>query len=153
MWTKSFVLALLVVVAAALAPAGAAQRGPITSPPDPELEAMAKHNLEVAEYYFSKKKAYVGAKDRLLEIVGVYPEYTRIDRVYFLLGEALVKTNQGAQAREYFERLLSERPDSEHAKPARERLASLPPAPPGEPKLEEARPEDPEPAAPSTTTP
>ena len=149
---RSFALALLVLFGAGSA-AAAVQRGPITSPPDPELEAMARHNLEVAEYYFSKKKAYAGAKDRLLEIVGVYPEYTRIDRVYFLLGEALVKTNQGAQAREYFERLLAERPDSEYTKPARERLVDLPPAPAGGQKPAPAPSDEGVPEAPAPTTP
>jgi outer membrane protein assembly factor BamD len=124
-----FLTSLALAAALGAAPAMAAQRGPLAAPPDPELESMAKHNLEVAEYYFSKKKAYDGAKDRLLEVVTVYPEYTRIDRVYFLLGEIFFEADDPEQAREYFERLLAERPDSKDAERARKRLAQLPPAP------------------------
>ena len=122
-------LAFGLALAAGLSGA-AAQRGPITAPTDPEQEKWAAHNLDVARQYYSKRKAYAGAKDRLLEVAATYPEYTKIDEVYFILGECLVKTNEPAKAREFFERLLEERPESEFARRARERLASLPPAPP-----------------------
>lgn len=119
------------VIALLLAVPALAQRGPSTTPVDPELEQMADHNLEIADFYFSKKKAYAGAKDRLLEVVMLYPEYTKIDRVYFLLAEVYAKTGEEAKARETFELLLETRPQSELAERARRRLAELPlePAP------------------------
>ena len=106
-----------------------AQRAPTTAPVDPELEKMAEHNLTIADYYFNKKKAYKGARDRLLEIVDTYPGYTKVDRVYFLLGQISVEMDDPDKAREYLERLLSERPESELAPKAKKLLAELGPAP------------------------
>ena len=120
-----YLLAVLILLAAA-GPA-LTQRAPVASPTDPELEKMANHNLEIADFYFSKKKAYSGARDRLLEVATTYPEYTKIDRVYFLLAEIYAKTGDPAKAREYFQLLLDERPHSELAERARRRLAELPP--------------------------
>jgi TolA-binding protein len=130
------VLILVTVMGAgshSVAAAPLAQRAPITSPVDPEVERQAKHDLETAKFYFSRRKAYAGAKDRLLEVAAAYPEFTRIDEVYFLLGECFVKTDDPASARKFFEMLLDERPESEFAERAKKRLAELPPAPPAPP--------------------
>ena len=48
----------------------------------------AKHNLDVARYYLTKRKAYDGARDRLQEIIETYPDFSRMDEVVFLMGEA-----------------------------------------------------------------
>jgi tetratricopeptide (TPR) repeat protein len=101
------------------------QRGPISSPIDPELEKMADHNLEVARHYKSRRKAYQGAKDRLLEIVEVYPEYTKIDEVYYLLGEVYFELDDQAQASEFLQRLLKERAESKWAEKAKKLLTRL----------------------------
>jgi TolA-binding protein len=110
-------------------PAVGAQRGPIASPANVELERQAKHDFETAKFYFAKRKAYVGAKDRLLDIAAAYPEFTRIDEVYFLLAECFAKTNEPLSARHFFEVLIEERPESEFAARARKRLEELPPGP------------------------
>jgi TolA-binding protein len=110
-----------------------AQRGPLASAVDAELEEQAKHDLQTAKFYFSKRKAYAGAKDRLMDIAGAYPEFTRIDEVYYLLGECMLKTNEPASARHFFELLLQVRPESEFVERAKKRLAELPSAPPEPP--------------------
>lgn len=120
---RTFLAALLALVVGAAA--GAAQRGPITSGIDPELERLARHNLDVGRQYW-KKKAYAGAKDRLEEIVATYPEFTKIDEVYYMLGICYARTKEPKLARETFERLIDERPESEYVKKAREELAAIP---------------------------
>lgn len=123
-------IAAAMILVAGLTLTGLAQRGPVTAPVDVELERMAEHNLTIADYYYSKKKAYTGALDRLLEVVDAYPEFTRIDEVYFLAAECYVKAGDPAKARGFFERLVRERPQSAFAERARTAIGALPaPAP------------------------
>src|SRR5688572_17856182 len=90
------ITAIVFTAALALGAAGAApaQRGPITAPLDEVQEKQAEHNLKIGSYYFSKRKAYAGAKDRLLEIVETYPEFSKIDEVYLILGQCFMKTDE-----------------------------------------------------------
>ena len=65
---------LLSIAAAILAASNFAQgpaRGRIEPPRDEAMEITAKHNLDVARYYLTKRKAYEGARDRLQEIIAV----------------------------------------------------------------------------------
>jgi hypothetical protein len=72
--------------------------GPITVARDPEMEKQSKNSLEAAKYYFYKRKPEKDDVDgwarinkavesRLQEIVDVNPTFSRIDDVYFMLGE------------------------------------------------------------------
>ena len=100
-------------------------RGKVDSTRDPLMETNAIHSLDVARWYLTKRKAYEGARDRLQEIVDTYPEFSRMDEVVFLLGEASVKLNKPEKAVEYYERLVKDFGGSEFAKKARERLKEL----------------------------
>lgn len=102
-----------------------AQRGSITAPIDPELEASSRHNLDVGRQYF-KKKAWAGALGRLEEIVATNPEFTKIDEVYFLAGVCYARTNEPKLAREMLQKVVDEHTESEFVKRAREELARLP---------------------------
>ena len=104
-------------------------RGPISQPRDETLELTAKHNLSVARYYLEKRKAYKGALDRLQEIMDSYAEFSRMDEVLFLMGEANYKLNQADKAGEFYNRVLKVYPSSEFNKRARERLTELKIAP------------------------
>lgn len=117
-------LLLVLVAVLALAIPVAAQRQPIAHPIDPDLEKFAGHNLDVARQYF-KRKAYPGVVDRLEEVLGEYPEFTKIDEVYFLLGSSYVKLGKQDLARKTFHQLVTERPDSDFAKRAKDELAKL----------------------------
>jgi TolA-binding protein len=98
---------------------------PMAPPRDSTMEVAAKHNLEVARWYLVKRKAYEGARDRLQEIIDTYPEFSRIDEVIFLMGEAHLKLKKADKAGEYYNKLLKEYPESEFAKKARERLDEM----------------------------
>lgn len=121
--------ALLVLVAALVLVATpvAAQRTPIAKPVDPEMEKFAAHNLDVGRQYV-KRKAYPGAADRLEEVVAQYPEYTKIDEVYYLLGFCYAKVGKTDLARKTYKTLVDERPDSDFAKKAKDELDRLGPA-------------------------
>jgi outer membrane protein assembly factor BamD (BamD/ComL family) len=92
---------------------------------DEQMEITAKHNLDVARYYLTRRKAYEGARDRLQEIMDTYPEFSRADEVFFLMGEANIKLNKPEKAAEYYDKMLKTFPNSEFAKRARERLDEL----------------------------
>ncbi|HWP41966.1 MAG TPA: tetratricopeptide repeat protein [Blastocatellia bacterium] len=127
---KTIATLFLFLVAAVSGWAGAARaqgpvRGPIEEPRDPVLEIAAKHNLEVARYYLTKRKAYEGARDRLQEIVETHPGFSRMDEVLYLLGEANLKLDKPEEAAEYYDKLVKEYPDSDLVKKAKERLDKL----------------------------
>src|SRR4030095_13861903 len=100
-------------------------RGKVDPPRDPIMENHATHSLEVARWYLTKRKAYEGARDRLQEIVDTFPEFSRMDEVVFLLGEASLKLNKPEEAAEYFEIRVKDFEGSECVKKARERLKEL----------------------------
>jgi outer membrane protein assembly factor BamD (BamD/ComL family) len=98
---------------------------PMAPPRNSTMEVAARHNLDVARWYLVKRKAYEGARDRLQEIIDTYPEFSRIDEVVFLMGEAQLKLKKDEKAVEYYNKLLKEYPESEFAKKARERLDEM----------------------------
>ena len=121
-----FIFALAMVLASATqSPAQGPASGPVEPPRDATKEIAAKHNLEVARWYLTKRKAYQGARDRLQEIIETYPDFSRMDEVVFLMGEAHVKLDKPETAADYYNKLIKSYPDSEFVKKARERLDKL----------------------------
>jgi len=98
---------------------------PLESPRDPTREIAAKHNLDVARWSLTKRKAFEGARDRLQEIIDTYPEFSHMDEVLFLMGEIFFKTEKVDKATEFYNKLVKEFPDSEFSKKARARLDEL----------------------------
>jgi outer membrane protein assembly factor BamD (BamD/ComL family) len=122
---RLFLLALAIVGSSMVARAQGPARGRIDPPRDETLEISAKHNLDVARWYMTKRKAFDGARDRLQEIIDTYPQFSRMDEVLFLMGEAHVKLDMVEKAAGYYEKMLKDYPDSEFAKKARARLDEL----------------------------
>lgn len=123
-WTLSFALLLTAAVACAAYAQGPA-RGRIEPPRDESMEVTARHNLEIARWYLTKRKAYEGARDRLQEIIETYPDFSRMDEAVFLMGEVHLKLDKKEKAADFYNKLLKSYPDSEFAKKARARLDEL----------------------------
>ncbi|MEW6212468.1 MAG: outer membrane protein assembly factor BamD [Acidobacteriota bacterium] len=121
---KIFAILFVSIFSAASYAQGPA-RGRIEAPRDEIKEIEAKHNLQVARYYLTRRKAYEGARDRLQEIIDTYPEFSRMDEVFLLMAEAQVKLGKKEAAMDYYRKLLEIYPESEHAKKAREQLDKL----------------------------
>jgi outer membrane protein assembly factor BamD (BamD/ComL family) len=115
-------VAICLLASSVSALAQVSARGRIEPPRDPILETTAKHNLDVARWYLTKRKAYEGARDRLQEIMEAYPEFSRMDEVLFLMGEGHFKLDEPDKAVDFMDKLLKDYPGSEFAKKARERL-------------------------------
>ena len=127
-FAAGFIFALTILFAsAAQAAAQGPASGPLEPPRDATKEIAAKHNLEVARWYLTKRKAYDGARDRLQEIIETYPDFSRMDELVFLLGEAHEKLGKAETASDYYNKLVKHYPDSEFVKKARERLDKLKP--------------------------
>ena len=128
---QSGILTMFLVLSMFAAPGWAAAQGslqqqPLEMPRNPEMEREAKHNLDVAKFYM-KKKAYKPVTDRLLEILYVYPQFSRYDEVLSMLGEAFLKLDDKAEAAKHYKELVDKFPESPFAKEAKKRLAELPP--------------------------
>jgi outer membrane protein assembly factor BamD (BamD/ComL family) len=127
---KSFatVMTLFLALLACTAQSAYAQgpaRGKVDAARDQVMETTAKHSLDVARWYLTKRKAYEGARDRLQEIIDTYPDFSRMDEVLFLMGEANLKLDKPAKATEYYDRVVKDFAGSEFVKRARERLTEL----------------------------
>lgn len=120
-----FALVMLLGVTSLSAAAQGPVRGKIEAERDKVQEINSKHNLEVARWSISKRKAYKGGVDRLQEIIDTHPEFSRMDEVMYWMGEAHVKLNEIEKAESYYNRLLKEYPESEFLKKAREQLDKI----------------------------
>lgn len=123
-FATTFILALIVLFGGSTSLAQGPGK-PIEAPRDAAMEIAAKHNLEVARWNVTKRKAYEGARDRLQEIIDTYPDFSRMDEVVFLMGEVYLKLGKSEKAVDYYNKLLKDYPASEFAKKTRLRLDEL----------------------------
>lgn len=85
------------------------------------LDRLAKHEHVVAKFY-AKRRSWTAAVQRLNHLIDTYPTYTERDAAFFDLGTALSNLGRDGEARLYFERVLTEFPESSYAERARRRL-------------------------------
>ena len=88
------------------------------------LDRLARHEHIVARFYM-KRKQYNAAILRLNGIVERYPNYRDKDSVFFDLGTSLAAMGRKAEARLYYERVITEFPKSDYAAQARRRLDQM----------------------------
>jgi outer membrane protein assembly factor BamD len=88
------------------------------------LDRLARHDHVVARYYM-KRGSYTAAVGRLNSIVEKYPDYVDRPGVFYDLGIALSGLGRKAEARLYYERVISEFPKSDYAAQARRRLDQM----------------------------
>ncbi len=88
------------------------------------MDRLAKHEHIVAKFYM-KRKSYLSAVQRLNFLVDTYPNYTDRAGVFYDLGTSLSALGRNGEARLYFERVLSEFPQSTYADRAKQRLGTV----------------------------
>lgn len=88
------------------------------------VDRLAQHEHIVARFYI-KRKSYTAAVQRLNSMVEQYPNYRDRAGVFYDLGRALSGLGRNAEARLYYERVISEFPKSDYAAQAKQRLTSL----------------------------
>ena len=88
------------------------------------LDRLAKHDHIIARYYI-KRGSYNAAVLRLNGLVDKYPYYNDRAGVFYDLGTALSGLGRNAEARLYFERVITEFPKSDYADRAKRRLETM----------------------------
>ena len=92
---------------------------------DDVLNHLASHERIVAQFYI-KRHSYRAAEARLNYLIQTYPDYNDRAGAFFDLGVALDGLGRRAEARLYFERVLSEFPKSPYSARAKKRLEQHP---------------------------
>jgi outer membrane protein assembly factor BamD len=87
-------------------------------------ERLAAHTLAIGEVYY-RMNAYKAAISRLTDILTNYPNFSNMDKVYFLLGDSYYKWNQEEQSIPYFTKLVSDFPQSKYAEKAQQKLEEI----------------------------
>ncbi|MFQ6110188.1 MAG: outer membrane protein assembly factor BamD [Candidatus Aminicenantales bacterium] len=84
-------------------------------------ERLAEHTFGIGEIYY-KMGAYKAAVNRLKEILTQFPDYSKMDKVYFHLADSYYKWNKMDESIPYFTKLISDFPQSKYAKKAQKRM-------------------------------
>jgi outer membrane protein assembly factor BamD len=87
-------------------------------------ERLAAHSAEIAIGY-NKRRAYRASISRLSEIMTSYPDYSRLDEVYFYLGDCHFMMRQYDQAVPFFTKVITDYPSRALTKAATQRLAEI----------------------------
>lgn len=88
------------------------------------MDRLGQHELIVARFYM-KRGSYAAAIQRLNYLIEAYPAFSERDAAFFELGTALAEAGRGGEARLYYERVVTEFPDSEYAERAKRRLEQM----------------------------
>jgi outer membrane protein assembly factor BamD len=87
-------------------------------------QRLAEHSLGIAELYY-KRRAYRATIDRLKEILSNYPSFSKLDEVFFFLGDSYYQSNQIEESIPFFTKLISDYPQSNFAEKAQERMDEI----------------------------
>lgn len=87
-----------------------------------EEDALAGHELHIGSYYQNRGTS-TAAIARLEPLVTTYPNFSRRDELYFILGSAYLHNDKRELAATYFNRLYKEYPQSVYTLKAQKLLA------------------------------
>ncbi|MGD8536502.1 MAG: outer membrane protein assembly factor BamD [Candidatus Aminicenantes bacterium] len=87
-------------------------------------ERLAEHTFQIGLLYY-KMRSYRASVKRLAEILLNFPNFSRMDKVYFYLGDSFFKGRNYANATSHFTKLVSDYPQSKFAKKAKKKLDQL----------------------------
>jgi outer membrane protein assembly factor BamD len=88
------------------------------------LDRLAKHEHLVAKFYI-KRGSNLSAVQRLNYLIDTYTNYNDRAGAFFDLATALNRLGRNGEARLYFERVVSEFPQSDYAERAKRRLGEI----------------------------
>lgn len=91
---------------------------------------LAEHEFIVGRFYLKRKK-YFAAGERFRHLLKKYPDFQDNEKVYFYLGQTLLASDNGVEAKIYLEKLLADYPEGRYAEQAKKalELAVAAPAP------------------------
>jgi outer membrane protein assembly factor BamD len=91
---------------------------------------LGTHNLLIANYYYTqsvdqKKGGLKGAQSRYREILDKYPDFGYMDEVLYKLAVTYIAEEETDQAARYFQRIVSDYPNSEYVEKSKEQLGLI----------------------------
>jgi outer membrane protein assembly factor BamD len=91
---------------------------------------LGTHNLLIANYYYTlsvdqKKGGLKGAQSRYREILDKYPDFGYMDEVLYKLAVTYLAEEETDQAARYFQRIVSDYPNSEYVDKSKEQLGLI----------------------------
>src|SRR5829696_1084819 len=91
---------------------------------------LGTHNLLIANYYYArsvdqKKGGLKGAQSRYREILDKYPDFGYMDEVLYKLAVTYLAEEETDQAARYFQRIVSDYPNSEFVEKSKEQLGLI----------------------------
>lgn len=87
-------------------------------------ERLAAHTLTIGVHYY-KVYALKAATLRLIGILTDYPYFSKMDKVYFFLGDSYIKWDKFEEATPYFRKLITDYPESKYIKRATKRMQEM----------------------------
>jgi len=87
-------------------------------------DRLSESEFEIGESYY-RLRWYVGAIARFQGVIKDDPGFSRIDAVYFYLGESFYKSLKEQEAAPNYAKILESYPKSEYAARAKQRLATI----------------------------
>ncbi len=84
-------------------------------------EKIAEHEYLIGKFYY-KRKEYYAASERFRQILIRYESYPEKGKIYFYLGNSLLKLNDSSEGQIYLDKLVHDYPNSKYARDAREIL-------------------------------
>jgi len=84
-------------------------------------ENLAEHTMTIGRHYY-KVHAYKAATSRLAEVLTAYPDYTKMDHIYFYLADSYFGWDKAEEAVPYFTKLLSDYPQSKFIEKATQKM-------------------------------
>jgi outer membrane protein assembly factor BamD len=87
-------------------------------------DRLAEHSLGIAAHY-NRVWAFPAAVSRLNEILQDYPSFSKMDEVFFYLGDSYMRWGKTDQCKAYFIKVVSDYPKSKFLKKAQESLKLL----------------------------
>jgi outer membrane protein assembly factor BamD len=87
-------------------------------------ERLAEHTLGIGRLYY-KMRAYKAALSRLRELLTDYPDFSKMDEVYYYLGDSYFKSKVFEESIPYFSKLITDFPESKFAEKAQKRMEDL----------------------------
>ncbi len=87
-------------------------------------ERLAEHTFGIGHIYY-KMGGYRAAISRLKEILTEFPNYSKMDKIYYHLGDSYFRGKRFDESVPYFTKLISDFPESKYAKRAKEKMEEI----------------------------
>lgn len=87
-------------------------------------EKLAKHLSEIGIFYY-RVNALKAAEDRLIELITTYPNYSKMDEIYFCLADTYFKWMRYDDSIPYFTKLITDYPKSIYSKRTQKKLEEI----------------------------